>query len=139
MVYLRENKHYLIFIVISAVVIYIIQSLAWPLSCGRDFNSYVNTFLELSSSERTFQALPLFRPPLTPIYICSLYLAGGTQLLEVVQCLLFCLSILATYYIGSFFNRYTALISAFFLILYPEYGAIFHELSSNTDCQVYPL
>lgn len=131
MLLFRNHKTDLAVIFGVSALIYIIQSLGWPLNAGRDFNSYVNYFDGMWRSDPVFQYLMLYRTPVTPLFIGILYKAGGEILIEIVLGLMYSLSILTVYYIGLAWSRKVGLISAMVLVIYPGYGALYHEIASD--------
>src|SRR5438067_6015983 len=89
-----------IFLGIAAALVFVAQSLAWPLSPGRDFGTYVQYFVDMWHAEPAYPMLMLYRPPVAPLFIGVCLKMGGPLLLEIAQGALFCVSILAVYRIG---------------------------------------
>jgi len=133
MSFIKRNKWDLSVILLASILMYYIQSLGWPLKPGRDFGAYVNYYVDMWSSEPYYKFLmaSAVKPPV-PLFIGAFYRIGGPVLLEIAVALLFSVSILSIYYIGSTWNRQVALISSIAVILYPGYAGIYHELA--TEC-----
>ena len=114
-----------------AVAAFLVQSLAWPLSPGRDAQSYLTYYLEMGSADPVFPQNMLLRTPLAPLFNGLALDLGGAVVAEALMGVLYVTSVLATYRIGSFWSRPTGLASALALLLYPAYGAMFHQVSSD--------
>ena len=118
-------------VVVLAACGFLIQSLAWPLSAGRDFESYILYYLEMGQTNPLYPLLMVFRTPIVPIFHGSVLQYGGANLDELIMGILFCISILLIYKIGLRWNRRIAWGSALALILYPSYGLMYHQVSSE--------
>jgi hypothetical protein len=114
-----------------AAVVYFLQSLAWPLSAGRDHTSYLIYYLEMGQPEPLYHLLMLFRTPGAPIFHGLALQLGGSLLDEILMGILFCMSILIVYRIGLRWNRRIAWVTALALSLYPGYGIPYHQVSSQ--------
>jgi hypothetical protein len=116
----------------ASAVVYVLQAFAWPLHPGRDLASYLIYYVDMSKATPTYCLLMAFRTPIVPLFIGLTNFLGGPLLLEVAQGLLFCCSILFMYSIGSHWSGRIGLMAAVALVLYPPYGALYHEVSA--DC-----
>lgn len=114
-----------------AVVAFVVQGVAWPLSPGRDTQSYLMYYLEMGSADPVLPQNMLLRTPLAPLFTGLALDLGGVVVAEVLMGVLYVASVLATYRIGSFWSRSVALTSALVLLLHPGYGAMFHQVSSD--------
>lgn len=115
-----------------ALCVYTVQGIAWPLSPGRDFSSYVTYFVQMWQSELGYPNTMLWRTPITPLFIGLINRIGGAVLLEISMGVLYAIAIICSYLIGAHFNRISGLFAALFLLCFPAYGHLFHELSSDS-------
>ena len=116
---------------LAALAVYGIQTIAWPLKAGRDLDEYLYAYLQLFDGDPVLPWSLLFRTPVTPI------VAGGAldlfdgALAEPLMALLFAGSIVAWSAAARYFGARVALAVAISLLVYPAYGLMFHELSSE--------
>ncbi|MDH4102792.1 MAG: hypothetical protein OEV29_05350, partial [Thermoleophilia bacterium] len=114
------------------LAVFSFRAIAWPLKAGRDLDEYLYAYIQLFDRDVLLPWSMLFRTPLTPVISgLSLDVAGGA-LAEPVVAVLFAASVLAWSRAALAFGPRVALIVAGALLVYPGYGAMFHELSSET-------
>ena len=119
-------------LVVAALAVYAFESVGWPLQEGRDLGVYLRYYVQIGQPHPVFPWAMLSRTPLTPVVAGLLLSAGGGLLAEVVMAVLFALSVLAWSAVAfSVGGRRTALGVAVALLVYPGYGGLFHELSSD--------
>ena len=116
----------------AALVAFGIQSIAWPLAGGRDGTTYLMYYLDMWHSRPAYPELMLFRTPLAPLVFGPLLQFGGATLAEVAMAFAYAASILAFAVAALGFGRRCALLTAAALFLYPGYGALFHQVSSDS-------
>jgi hypothetical protein len=117
---------------VSALAVYALQAIAWPLKAGRDADEYLLAYVQLFDSHVLLPWSLLFRTPVTPLVMGgSLDLFGGA-LAELLTAALFAGSIVAWSAAGRTFGPRVAIGVAAALLLYPGWAAMFHELSSET-------
>lgn len=123
-------------IVLLSIVVYAIQTLAWPLAPGRDFSSYVTYFVQILMDDPGYPRTMLHRTFFFPVLLGGLNALGGTVLIELFAGFLFVTSVVAVYYIGLRFNKMSGIAAALLVILFPSYGALYHFISSEflTSC-----
>jgi hypothetical protein len=126
----RESWNRVLLIAVSCTV-YFFQSLAWPLSQGRDARTYLIYYLDMWNPDPMYPMLMLFRTPLAPLFQGIFLQVGGSALLEIVMGALFCISILAVYHIGSQWDQRIGLLAVIATALLPGYGALYHSVSSD--------
>jgi hypothetical protein len=117
--------------VAAALVVYVIQSLGWPMAPGRDLESYVGVYVDFWHTDAVFPWEMLSRTPVTPLVIGGLLDLGSPFVVEVFGALLFAGSILLYARTAFLFGRGPALLVGVALVLYPGYGIVFHELASE--------
>jgi hypothetical protein len=116
----------------SAVAVYAAQAVAWPLNVGRDLDEYLYAWIQLFDSNVLLPWSLLFRGPATPVLAGALLDPFGGALAEPALALLFAGSIVAWAAAARWFGARSALLTALALLAYPGYGAMFHELASET-------
>ena len=118
------TKYDRIWLGLLALVTYALQSLAWPLHYGRDGTNYIVYYLAMFSRQPVYQMLMLRRPVVAPLlYGLPLTFLGST-ITEILSGLVYCVSILLIYRLGSYFGRRTALAAALLVNFYPAYGLL---------------
>jgi hypothetical protein len=112
--------------------VYAFESIGWPLQEGRDLGVYLRYYVQIGQGDPVFPWAMLSRTPVTPVVAGLLLAAGGGLLAEAFMGLLFALSVLAWSAVAlAAGGRRVALAVALALLLYPGYGGLFHELSSD--------
>jgi hypothetical protein len=116
---------------VTALVFYGIESIAWPLSQGRDGTTYLMYYADMWHAHPAYPALMLFRTPLAPLFYGPLLQLGGPLLAEGGMGVLFACSVLAFAMAALQFGPAAGLVTAVALLVYPGYGALFHQVSSD--------
>jgi hypothetical protein len=115
-----------------ALAVYAVRAIAWPLKIGRDLDEYLLAYVQLFDRGVLLPWSLLFRTPVTPLYAGgSLDLLGGA-LAEPLAAVLFAGSVMAWTAASRHFGPRVALAVALALLVYPGWGLMFHELSSET-------
>jgi hypothetical protein len=113
------------------LVVYAVQAVGWPLVSGRDLDEYLYDYIQLLDRHPLLPWSMLFRTPVTPIVAgVSLDVAGGA-FAEPLLAVLFAGSVVAWSLAARAFGPRVALLVALALLIYPAYGLMFHELSSE--------
>ena len=119
-------------LVVAALAVYAFESWGWPLQAGRDLGVYLRYYAEIGQAHPVFPWAMLSRTPVTPVVAGLLLSAGGALFTEVVMGLVFALSVLAWSSVAlRVGGRRAALLVAVALLVFPGYGGVFHELSSD--------
>jgi hypothetical protein len=118
-------------LVVAALAVYDVRAFAWPLVGGRDLDEYLYTYIQLFDRDVLLPWSMLFRTPLTPVVSGLALDPFGGALAEPVLALLFAGSVLAWCAAALTFGPRVALATVVALLVYPAYGAMFHELSSE--------
>jgi hypothetical protein len=117
---------------VLALGVYAFRALAWPLRTGRDLDEYLLAYVQLFDRDVLLPWSMLFRTPVTPVVAGgSLDVAGGV-LAEPLAALLFAGSVVAWAAAARAFGPRAAIAVAVAVLAYPGWGAMFHELSSET-------
>lgn len=117
---------------VAALAVFGIQSIAWPLRGGRDSTTYLMYYLDMWHARPALPELMLFRTPLTGLVFGPLLQLGGASLAEAGMAVAYAVSVLAFAAAALSFGRRCALVTAVALLLYPAYGALFHQVSSDS-------
>jgi hypothetical protein len=117
--------------VAAALVVFGIESIAWPLTNGRDAATYLMYYVDMWHAHPTYPALMLYRTPLAPLVYGPLLQVGGAALVEVAMGIAFAASVLAFVTAAAEFGRAASVLTAVALLAYPGYGALFHQMSSD--------
>lgn len=120
----------LVLLVALALVVWILQSVAWPVVAGRDLGTYLRYYAQMWEWEAVFPQAMLGRTPGTPIVV-GLALEAGPMAVELLMASLFLASVVSWTAAAAAFDRRAAAVVAAILLLYPGYGAVFHQLSSD--------
>jgi hypothetical protein len=116
---------------VLGLAVYAVQAIAWPLKSGRDLDEYLLAYVQLFDRDVLLPWSLLFRTPVTPLVSgSSLDFAGGA-LAEPLMAVLFAGSVVAWSAAALVFSPRAALAVAVALLVYPGYGAMFHELASE--------
>jgi hypothetical protein len=116
---------------VLALGVYVVRAIGWPLIGGRDLDEYLYGYIQFLDWHPLLPWSMLFRTPVTPIVAgVSLDFAGGF-FAEPLLAVLFAASIVAWSAAARTFGARAALLVAVALLLYPAYGLMFHEISSE--------
>jgi hypothetical protein len=115
----------------AALVVWVIQSLGWPVAPGRDLESYLAVYVDFWHTNAVFPWEMLSRVPVAPLVVGGLLDTGSPFVVEVISALLFAGSILLYARTALLFGRGPAVLVGAALVLYPGYGVVFHELASE--------
>ncbi|MBA3734338.1 MAG: hypothetical protein H0W90_03930 [Actinobacteria bacterium] len=116
----------------AAAAVYAFETIGWALRPGRDLGVYLRYYAQLGQNDPVFPWAMLTRTPVTPLFAGGVLAAGGGLAAEIVMALLFAGSIIAWALVAlKFGGRRAAILVAVALLLYPGYGGLFHELSSD--------
>ena len=116
---------------LGALAVYAARAVAWPLQSGRDLDEYLYAYLQLFDADPVLPWSLLFRTPVTPVVAGGALDLFGGALAEPLMALLFAGSIVAWSAAARYFGARVALAVAVSLLVYPAYGLMFHELSSE--------
>jgi hypothetical protein len=116
---------------VLALAVYAVRAIGWPLVAGRDLDEYLYGYIQLLDWHPLLPWSMLFRTPATPIVTGVLLDLGGGALAEPAMAVLFAGSVVAWAAAARAFGPRVALLVAAALLVYPAYGLMFHELSSE--------
>ena len=114
-----------------ALAVWWLEALVIPLGEGRDLGTYLGGYVQLFQSHPIDLGYVLGRTPLAMLVIGGLLDFAGGALAEPVVSVLYAGSIVAWFLTARMFGARAAVLTALVLLLYPGYGILFHELSSD--------
>jgi hypothetical protein len=116
---------------VAALGVYSVRAVAWPLQAGRDLDEYLYAYIQLLDRHPVLPWSLLFRTPVTPVVAGGALDVFGGALAEPLMAVLFAGSLVAWAAVARHFGARAALAVAVALLVYPAYGLMFHELSSE--------
>ena len=117
-------------LVVAALLVYALVSVAFPLGPGRDIFTYLRVYVQLFDPDAVYPQAMLARTPLSPLAIGALLEMGGV-LAEMAMAVLYALSVLAWCAVARRLGAAAAVLTAAGLLLYPGYVMLFHRLSTD--------
>jgi hypothetical protein len=111
--------------------VYAVRAVGWPLIIGRDLDEYLYTYIQFFDRHPLLPWPMLFRTPVPGIIDgVALDVANGF-FAEPVMAVLFAGSVVAWAVAARAYSARAALLVAAAMLVYPAYGLMFHELSSE--------
>lgn len=117
---------------VASAGVWWLQAIALPLAGGRDFGTYLGAYVELFQADPIDLGYVLGRTPVAPLVVGALLDPVGGALAEPATSLLYAASVTAWFLAARTLGGAAALATAAVLLLYPGYGILFHELSSDS-------
>jgi hypothetical protein len=128
---LAERRLGAVVLFLLALATYTVRAIAWPLIGGRDLDEYLYGYVQFFDWHPLLPWSMLFRTPVPGVVDgAALDLAGGF-FAEPLMAVLFAGSVVAWSAAGRAFGPRPALLVAVALLVYPAYGLMFHEISSE--------
>jgi hypothetical protein len=128
---LAETRRGVGIVFILALAVWWLQALVIPLGAGRDLATYLGAYAQLFHDHPIDLGYLLGRTPIAAIVVGALLDLGGGALAEPAMSALYAGSIVAWFLAARTFGARAALLTGAVLLLYPGYGILFHELSSD--------
>ena len=119
-------------VAVAAVGVWWLQAVAIPLAGGRDFATYLGAYSELFHSDPIDLGYVLGRTPLSPLVVGVVLDPFHGALAEPLMSLLYAASVTAWFLAARSFGGAAALLTVAIVLLYPGYGIVMHELSSDS-------
>ena len=113
------------------LAVYTVRAVGWPLVGGRDLDEYLLDYVQFLDWHPLLPWSMLFRTPATPIVVGPALDVAGGFFAEPLMAVLFAGSVVAWSAAARAFGPRAALLVAAALLVYPAYGLMFHELSSE--------
>jgi glycosyl transferase family 87 len=127
-----ETRRGVAVVFVVSLAVWWLQALIIPLGPGRDFGTYLGGYLQLFHGHPIDLGYLLGRTPIATVVVGGLLDFAGGALAEPVMSVLYAGSIVAWFLAARTFGGKAALLTAVILVVYPGYGILFHELSSDS-------
>jgi Glycosyltransferase family 87/Dolichyl-phosphate-mannose-protein mannosyltransferase len=128
---LAETRRATPWVFLVSLAVWWLQALVIPLDAGRDLATYLGAYVQLFQAHPIDLGYVLGRTPIAPLVSGGLLQFAGGALAEPVMSVLYAASIVAWFLAARTFSRTGSLFTVLVLLLYPGYGILFHELSSD--------
>jgi hypothetical protein len=116
---------------VAALAVYGVRAIGWPLIAGRDLDEYLYGYIQFLDWHPLLPWSMLFRTPVTPVVAGTALDVAGGRLAEPLLAVLFAGSVVAWAAAARSFGTRAALLVSVAVLVYPAYGLMFHELSSE--------
>jgi hypothetical protein len=126
-----ETRRGAVVVFLVALAVWWLQALVIPLGSGRDLGTYLGAYIQLFQAHPIDLGFVLGRTPISALVVGGLLQFAGGTFAEPVVSLLYAASILAWFLAARRFGARAALLTVVALLVYPGYGILFHELSSD--------
>ena len=110
---------------------YAVRAVGWPLISGRDLDEYLYDYAQLLDRHPVLPWSMLFRTPVPGIVDGAALDVAHGFFAEPLFAVLFAASVVAWTAAARIFSPRAGVLVAVALLLYPAYGLMFHELSSE--------
>jgi hypothetical protein len=114
-----------------ALAVYAFRAIAWPLVVGRDLDEYLYGYIQFFDWHPLLPWPMLFRTPVPGILDGAALDVANGFFAEPVIAVLFAGSVVAWAAAARAYGARATLLVAVALLIYPAYGLMFHELSSE--------
>jgi hypothetical protein len=114
-----------------ALAVYAFRAVAYPLAGGRDLDEYLYTYIQAVDWHPLLPWSLLFRTPVPGLLSGAALDVAGGFFTEPLLAVLFASSVVAWAAAARTFSARAALLVALALLVYPAWGLMFHELSSE--------
>jgi hypothetical protein len=116
---------------VIGLAVYAVQAVGWPLIGGRDLDEYLYGYVQLLDWHPLLPWSMLFRTPVPAIVDGTALDFAGGFFTEPLMAVLFAASVVAWSVAARAFGVRAGLLVAAALLVYPAYGLMFHEVSSE--------
>jgi hypothetical protein len=113
------------------LIVYTVRAIGWPLVGGRDLDEYLFTYIQFFDWHPLLPWSMLFRTPLPGIVDGAALDVANGFFAEPLMAILFAGSVVAWSAAARSYGARAALVVAVALLIYPAWGLMFHELSSE--------
>jgi hypothetical protein len=113
------------------LAVYVVRAIGWPLVAGRDLDEYLYGYIQFLDWHPLLPWSMLFRTPVTPVVAGVVLDVAGGFFAEPFMAALFAGSVVAWAAAARAFGPRASVFVAAALLVYPAYGLMFHELSSE--------
>src|SRR3954451_13961101 len=128
---LADRRLGVIVLFVVALAVYALRAIGWPLVGGRDLDEYLYGYVQFLDCHPLLPWSMLFRTPVPGLVDGAALDVAGGFFAEPLMAVLYAGSVVAWAAAARRFGARAALLTALALLLYPAYGLMFHELSSE--------
>ena len=114
-----------------ALAVYAIRAIGWPLIGGRDLDEYLYDYVQFLDWHPLLPWSMLFRTPVPGLIDGAALDVAGGFFAEPLMAVLYAGSVVAWAAAARAFGNRAALLVALAVLVYPAYGLMFHEVSSE--------
>jgi hypothetical protein len=114
-----------------ALAAYAVRAIGWPLIGGRDLDEYLYDYVQFLDWHPLLPWSMLFRTPVPGLVDGAALDVAGGFFAEPLMAVLYAGSVVAWTTAARAFGNRAALVVALALLVYPAYGLMFHEVSSE--------
>jgi hypothetical protein len=114
-----------------ALAVYAIRAIGWPLIGGRDLDEYLYDYVQFLDWHPLLPWSMLFRTPVPGLIDGAALDVAGGFFAEPLMAALYAGSVVAWTAAARAFGSRAALLVALALLVYPAYGLMYHEVSSE--------
>jgi hypothetical protein len=114
-----------------ALAVYAVRAIGWPLIGGRDLDEYLYDYVQFLDWHPLLPWSMLFRTPVPGLIDGAALDVAGGFFAEPLMAVLYAGSVVAWTGAARAFGNRAALLVALALLVYPAYGLMFHEISSE--------
>jgi len=116
---------------VTALGVYALEAVGWPLIGGRDLDEYLYDYVQFFDWEPLLPWSMLFRTPVPGLLDGAALDVADGFFAEPLMAILFAGSVVAYAAAARTFSTRAALLVALALLVYPAYALLFHEVSSE--------
>ncbi len=116
---------------VLALAVYAFRAIGWPLMGGRDLDEYLYGYVQFLDWHPLLPWSMLFRTPVPAIVDGSALDFAGGFFVEPLMAVVYAGSVVAWSVAARAFSVRAGLLVAAALLIYPAYGLMFHEVSSE--------
>jgi hypothetical protein len=128
---LASRRRGAVILFLLGLAVYTVRAVGWPLVGGRDLDEYLYDYVQFLDWHPLLPWSMLFRTPVPAIVDGGVLDVANGLFAEPVMALLFAGSVVAWAAAARAYGPRAALLVAAAVLVYPAYGLMFHELSSE--------
>jgi hypothetical protein len=129
--HLASSRRGAVVLFVVGLAVYALRAVAWPLIGGRDLDEYLYDYVQFLDWHPLLPWSMLFRTPVPAIVDGAALDVANGLFAEPLLAVLFAGSVVAWAAAARAYGARAALLVATALLVYPAYGLMFHELSSE--------
>ena len=128
---LADTRFGVVALFVVALAVYGVRAIGWPLAGGRDLDEYLYGYVQFFDWQPLLPWSMLFRTPVPGMVDGAALDVAGGLFAEPLMAALYAGSVVAWAIAARAFGARAAVLVAVALLVYPAYGLMFHEVSSE--------